>query len=135
MKRSHRLATLALALAFVAAGVALVLTSTTAAQPPREEQWKKVDAAVAKGLPKTAIEHLNPIIDGAMKDKNYPEAIKAIAGERLSPVYELLEDDSGEEPAPDPLSAAMGEEEIIELIKNKFDASEVVVDEREQGAG
>ncbi|MBN9119881.1 MAG: hypothetical protein J0I06_12095, partial [Planctomycetes bacterium] len=79
MKRSHRLATLGLALALVAAGIALVITATTAAQPPREEQWKKVNEAVNKGLPKTAIEHLNPIIDGAIKDKNYPEAIKAVA--------------------------------------------------------
>src|SRR5436189_6372255 len=79
MKRSQRLATFGLALAFVAAGVALVITSTTAAQPPRDEQWKKVTESVNKGLPKTAIEQLNPIIDGALKDKNYPEAIKAIA--------------------------------------------------------
>ena len=79
MKRSHRLATVGLALAFVAAGVAMVLTSTTAAQPPREEQWKKVNEAVNKGLPKTAIDNLNPIIESALKDKAYPEAIKAIA--------------------------------------------------------
>src|SRR3954447_17629032 len=79
MKRSHRLAAVGLSLAFVDAGVALVLSSTSAAQPPRADQWKKVDEAVAKGLPKTAIEHLNPIIEGALKDKAYPEAVKAIA--------------------------------------------------------
>jgi uncharacterized protein YfaS (alpha-2-macroglobulin family) len=45
---------------------------------PRDDQWKKVKEAQDKGLPRTAIEHLQPIIDGAMKDKNYPEAIKAI---------------------------------------------------------
>src|SRR5437764_12302170 len=78
MKRSHRFATAGIALALVAVGVALVINAN-AAQPPREEQWKKVDAAVSKGLPKTAIEALNPIIEGALKDKNYPEAIKAIA--------------------------------------------------------
>jgi len=32
-----------------------------------------------KGLPKTAIEELNPIIAGALKDKAYAEAVKAIA--------------------------------------------------------
>src|SRR5690348_2376403 len=79
MKRSQRLALLALSVAFVLAGVALVLTSTNAAQPPRDEQWKKVQEAQDKGLPKTAIEHLNPIIEGAIKDKAYPEGIKAIA--------------------------------------------------------
>jgi uncharacterized protein YfaS (alpha-2-macroglobulin family) len=45
----------------------------------RDDQWKKVEDAIKKGLPKTAIEHLNPIIEQAMKDKKYPEAIKAIA--------------------------------------------------------
>ncbi|MBM3983213.1 MAG: hypothetical protein FJ304_23670 [Planctomycetes bacterium] len=78
MKRSHRLSAAGLALVLVGTGVALVLTAN-AAQPPRDEQWKKVEAAVNKGLPKTAIDHLNPIIDGAIKDKAYPEAIKASA--------------------------------------------------------
>ena len=45
----------------------------------RDEQWKKVDEAIGKGLPKTAIEQLEPIIAGAMQDKAYAEAIKAIA--------------------------------------------------------
>ena len=79
MKRSHRFAAAGCALALVAIGVALVVTSTTAAQPPRAEQWKKVDEAVNKGLPKTAIDLLNPIIESALKDKQYPEAVKAIA--------------------------------------------------------
>src|ERR1700733_1829353 len=46
---------------------------------PRDDQWKKVDEAVKKGLPKTAIENLQPIIESAIRDKAYPEAIKAIA--------------------------------------------------------
>jgi len=41
--------------------------------------WKKVDEAQNKGLPKTAIELLEPIIQGAIRDKAWPEAIKAIA--------------------------------------------------------
>ena len=45
---------------------------------PRDDQWKKVDEAMKKGLPKTAIEHLQPIIDAAIREKAYPEAIKAI---------------------------------------------------------
>ena len=47
--------------------------------PPRPEQWKKVEEATNKGLPKTAIQELEPIIASALKDKAYPEAIKAIA--------------------------------------------------------
>ncbi|MBY0457947.1 MAG: hypothetical protein K2V38_11455, partial [Gemmataceae bacterium] len=75
MKRSHRLFACAAALVCVAAGVALV----GFAQPPRADRWKKVDEAVNKGLPKTAIAELEPIIEGAIKDKAYPEAIKAIS--------------------------------------------------------
>ena len=44
-----------------------------------DQQWKEVDEAVNKGLPKTAIERLDPIIQGAVQEKAYPEAIKAIA--------------------------------------------------------
>src|SRR6266513_2993472 len=45
----------------------------------RDAQWKDVDDAVSKGLPKTAIEKLEPIIQGALKDKAWGEATKAIA--------------------------------------------------------
>jgi DNA polymerase III subunit gamma/tau len=66
------------------------------------------------------------------------EAVSAIVGERLRPVYELVEID--ESHAADGNGAsAMAEEEIIELIKAKFDASEVVdepsADARESEAG
>ncbi|QEL14538.1 alpha-2-macroglobulin family protein [Limnoglobus roseus] len=53
-----------------------------AAEPPpaksRPEMWKKVDDAINKGLPKTAVQELEPIIESALKDKAYPEAVKAI---------------------------------------------------------
>ncbi len=45
---------------------------------PRNALWKQVDEAVAKGLPRTAITNLEPIIAGALKDKAYAEAVKAI---------------------------------------------------------
>src|SRR4051812_31307476 len=45
---------------------------------PRGAQWKQVDEATGKGLPKTAIESLDPIIQDAVAEKAYPEAIKAI---------------------------------------------------------
>jgi hypothetical protein len=61
------------------------------------------------------------------------EALKAIAGEQLRPVYELI--DGEEAPPSEALSAALGEEEMIELLKNNFDASEVELDERESEAG
>ncbi len=61
------------------------------------------------------------------------EALKAIAGEQLRPAYELI--DGEEEPPSEALSAALGEEEMIELLKNNFDASEVELNERESEAG
>jgi hypothetical protein len=51
---------------------------TFALPGPREKQWQKVDEAMRKGLPQTAIKELEPIIAAALKDKAYPEAIKAI---------------------------------------------------------
>src|SRR6266480_3970976 len=44
----------------------------------RDAQWKEVDEAVRKGLPKTAIAKLDPIVEGALKDKAWGEATKAI---------------------------------------------------------
>ena len=78
MKRSNRLATFGVALVCMAVGVAIMVTTDIVAQPPRPQQWKKVEEAISKGLPKTAIQELEPIIASALRDKAYPEAIKAI---------------------------------------------------------
>ncbi len=60
----------------------LIAVVSIAADPPaptpRAAQWKKVDDAINKGLPQTAIKELDPIIESALKEKAYPEAIKAI---------------------------------------------------------
>lgn len=45
----------------------------------REAEWKRVEEAVQKGLPKTAIEALEPIIKNSLAEKKYGEATKAIA--------------------------------------------------------
>lgn len=45
----------------------------------REALWKDVDAALAKGLPQTAISLLEQIIPGAIADEAHAEAVKAIA--------------------------------------------------------
>jgi uncharacterized protein YfaS (alpha-2-macroglobulin family) len=44
----------------------------------RDAQWKKVDEAINQGLPKSAIEALEPIIQGATKDKAWGEVAKAV---------------------------------------------------------
>lgn len=60
--------------------LALALVSLTLPlhAAPRDAQWKEVEQAVQKGLPKTAIENLEPIIQGALKDKAWGEVTKAI---------------------------------------------------------
>src|SRR6516164_2970335 len=55
-----------------------VLSAFPALAGPRDAQWKKVDDAVRHGLPRTAITNLEPIIQGALRDKAYAEAVKAI---------------------------------------------------------
>jgi DNA polymerase-3 subunit gamma/tau len=55
------------------------------------------------------------------------ESLQAIAGARLKPVYELI-DEEPEGPKEGEGATAMADEEIIELLKAKFDASEVVDD-------
>ena len=42
-------------------------------------QWEEVEEATKKGLPKTAIEKLEPLIDRALKEKAHAVAIRAIA--------------------------------------------------------
>jgi DNA polymerase III subunit gamma/tau len=62
------------------------------------------------------------------------EAIAAIVGSRMRPVYELI-DGQNDEPDPEK-SADMSEDELIDLVKDSFDASEVVPDgQRERGTG
>lgn len=57
----------------------LILPVSLVAAGPRDKLWKEVGDAMEKGLPKTAIEKLEPIIKGAMKEQAWPEAIKAVA--------------------------------------------------------
>ena len=63
---------------FVLLGVLVVSAAHVAWAAPRDVRWKKVEEANNKGLPKTAIAQLEPIIVGALKNKAYGEAIKAI---------------------------------------------------------
>ena len=60
-------------------GTVSIPSATPFRSGSRAAQWARVDEAIQKGLPKTAIEELEPIIAAALRDKAYPEAIKAIA--------------------------------------------------------
>lgn len=58
---------------------AVAAPSTGGTGGPRAAEWAKVDEAVKKGLPKTAIQELEPIISAAIAAKAYPEAVLAVA--------------------------------------------------------
>ena len=57
----------------------LIGVSFLMAASPNEAEWKQVQDAINRGLPKTAIEKLDPIIKQATENNNHDEAIKAIA--------------------------------------------------------
>ena len=57
----------------------LVFSTLVAAVVFQDPRWKEVEDAMSKGLPKTAIEKLNPIITQALTDKKYDTAARAIA--------------------------------------------------------
>ena len=63
------------------------------------------------------------------------DAITVIVGQPLRPVYELIEED--DQPAAPEETAEVSEEDMIDLIKDNFDATEVVADDeaRESEAG
>ena len=63
------------------------------------------------------------------------EAISAVTGAKLRPVYEVIEVEEGAAATPE-ASAEMSEDDLVEMIKDNFDASEVVSDDtRESEAG
>lgn len=77
-RHARPVAVLAVLLAVVGV-VSLVGYRVAAAGPDRVAMWKRVAEAEKKSLPKTAIQELQPIIDSAVADKAYPEAVKAVA--------------------------------------------------------
>jgi DNA polymerase III gamma/tau subunit len=62
------------------------------------------------------------------------EAVGVVVGTRLRPVYELIEEDGPAETTEE--TADLSEDEMIDMIKDNFDATEVVPEEpRESEAG
>jgi len=54
------------------------ITATMALAGGRDAQWAKVHEAIGKGLPATAITELEPILQGALEDRAYGEAVKVL---------------------------------------------------------
>src|SRR5216683_5884368 len=75
----RRAATMSLMKRLLAVLGLVLAVSNSLCAASRDAQWKKVDEAINKGLPKTALEALEPIIQGALQDRAWGEATKAIA--------------------------------------------------------
>jgi DNA polymerase-3 subunit gamma/tau len=61
--------------------------------------------------------------------ERFSEALRAVVGERLRPVYVLLEEDEAAVAGSDP---ELSEEELIDRIKVSFEAEEILEDSREE---
>jgi DNA polymerase-3 subunit gamma/tau len=81
------------------------------------------DAVVEVGFPASAAFNKRKAEAADARDR-FADAVKAIVGERLRPVYVLLEGDAVETPP----EAKLSEEELIELVRNEFDAEEYVAE-------
>lgn len=73
--RTTRWARLAIAVCLTST---LLVSSASAQNSIPDERWKQVDDAVRQGLPKTAIERIEPIIKTALENKQWAAAINAI---------------------------------------------------------
>src|SRR6266496_2181910 len=80
-RRSDNIRTMKSVLAVVLGWI--VVNGSLSFAASRDSQWKEVDDAINKGLPKTAIEKLDPIIQGALKEKAWGEATKAITRRKI----------------------------------------------------
>jgi hypothetical protein len=81
------------------------------------------EAVLEVGFPSSAAFNKRKAEAAEARDR-FADAVKAIVGERLRPVYVLLDGDEIETPA----EAKLSEEELIELVRTEFDAEEYVAE-------
>jgi DNA polymerase III subunit gamma/tau len=81
------------------------------------------EAVLEVGFPASAAFNKRKAEAAEARDR-FADAVTAIVGERLRPVYVLLEGDEIETPA----EAKLSEEELIELVRTEFDAEEYVAE-------
>ena len=85
------------------------------------------EAVLEVGFPASAAFNKRKAEAADARDK-FADAIRTIVGERLRPVYVLLE---GEEDAESD-EPAMSEDELIEMVRSEFDAEEFVADPEQE---
>ncbi len=56
----------------------ILISALVALAGPTEDPWKKVQEALSKGLPQTALAELEPILQRALKERAYGEATRAL---------------------------------------------------------
>jgi DNA polymerase III subunit gamma/tau len=90
------------------------------------------EAVVEVGFPASAAFNKRKAEGPDARDR-LEEAVKAIVGERLRPIFVLLESDDAEEPA----KAELSEDELVDLMRTEFDAEEYVPDDDDvkEGSG
>ncbi len=81
------------------------------------------EAVLEVGFPPSAAFNKRKAEAAEARDR-FADAMKTIVGERLRPVYVLLEGDEVETPT----EAKLSEEELIELVRSEFDAEEYVAE-------
>ena len=103
-------------------GSELLSTLLEAARPVEVDTEESV---LKVGFPAAAAFNKRKAEAAEARDR-FTEAVRTVVGERLRPVFVLLEgDDAGEQAAG---SAPMSEEELIERLKSEFDAEEIEVE-------
>jgi DNA polymerase-3 subunit gamma/tau len=111
-------------------GSAMLSTLFDEAKPLGIDQEREV---IRIGFPESA-KFNKKKAESSANIERMAEAIGSVAGQRLRPVYELI--DGQNEPADEERKPDMSEEELVEMVKDSFDADEVVSDEsRESGTG
>ena len=110
-------------------GSELLSTVYAAARPLAVD----AESAVLKvGFPPSAAFNKRKAEAQANRER-FAEAVRTIVGERLKPVYVLL-DNEPEEPAPNG-GAELSEDEMIERIRSEFDAEFVEADSEKEETG
>jgi DNA polymerase III subunit gamma/tau len=113
-----------------ASGSAMLSTLFEGARPLGVDEERSV---LRVGFPASAKFNKRKAEAGANVER-MTEAITAIVGQPLRPAYELIDGDAGDTESG--AGPGVDEEELIEMIKDNFDASEVVADNaRESEAG
>jgi DNA polymerase-3 subunit gamma/tau len=111
-------------------GSAMLSTLFDEAKPLGIDQEREV---IRIGFPESA-KFNKKKAESSANIERMAEAIGSVAGQRLRPVYELI--DGQNEPADEERKPDMSEEELVEMVKDSFDADEVVSDKtRESGTG